>query len=96
MELPILMAEDFWLNSQLSVARFSGGLTSGGKTWLVIPPANDLVRQDFSKYYCKLGRDRFLEVLKEHQQASDKELLAIYKELTRSKKKVESETINFE
>ena len=95
MELPICIDEAFWLNSQLSVARFSGGLTSGGKTWLVIPPANDLVRQDFSKYYFKLGRDRFLEVLKEHQQASDKELLAIYKELTKHKKQ-EEETINFE
>ena len=95
MELPILMAEDFWLNSQLSIARFSGGLTSGGKTWLVIPPANDLVRQDFIKYYCKLGRDRFLEVLIQHHQASDKELLAIYKDLTKQKKH-EEETINFE
>ena len=95
MNLPICMDKAFWLNSQLSIARFSGGLTSGGKTWLVIPPANDLVRQDFSKYYCKLGRKRFLEVLKQHQQASDKELLALYKEMTKHNKQ-EEETINFE
>ena len=56
----------------------------------------DLVRQDFIKYYRKLGRDRFLEVLKEHQQASDKELKAIYNELTKPKKKQEEENISFE
>ena len=49
----------------------------------------DLVRQDFVKYYRKLGRERFLEVLKEHPVATDKELTAIYKELTKPKPKKE-------
>ena len=42
----------------------------------------DLVRKDFIPYYRKLGRDKFLEVLKEHPTHSDKLLLAIYKEMT--------------
>ena len=40
----------------------------------------DLCRRDFVKYYRKLGREAFLQVLKDHQQASDKELVKIYKE----------------
>lgn len=48
----------------------------------------DLVRKDFIPYYRKLGRDKFLEVLKEHPTAPDKKLMAIYKETTKKPKKV--------
>ncbi len=40
----------------------------------------DLVRTDFVKHYRRLGRDRFLELLKANQQTSDKELEKIFKE----------------
>lgn len=53
----------------------------------------DLVRKDFIPYYRKLGRDKFLEVLKENPTAPDKKLLAIYKEMT-SKKKVKTKQPN--
>lgn len=45
----------------------------GGGNKKAIEPGEpaDLVRKDFITYYKRLGRDRFLEVLKEHQQASD-------------------------
>lgn len=49
----------------------------------------DLVRADFIKYYRKLGREKFRAVLKEHQYTSDKELEAIYNDLTKPKKKKE-------
>lgn len=121
MELPILMPEEIWMNSQLSLARHYGHVSYGGKVWMIVNsrgmdlwectyeadklgramaiPAGepaDLVRQDFVKYYRKLGREKFLDVLKEHKQATDKELTAIYKDMTKPKKKVESETIKFE
>lgn len=121
MELPICMAEEFWMNSQLSVARHFGRVSNDGKVWWIVNsrgmdlfactyeavklgrdkaiPAGepaDLVRQDFLKYYRKLGRDRFLEVLKEHPHATDKELTAIYKELTKPKKKVKEPNIKFD
>lgn len=38
----------------------------------------DLCRMDFVKTYRRLGRDKFLAVLKEHPQASDKELEKIF------------------
>ena len=44
----------------------------------------DLCRTDFVQYYRKLGGDKFLEILKEHNHSSDNELLKIYKEMTKS------------
>lgn len=46
----------------------------------------DLVRDDFIKYYRKLGRDRFIEVLEENPGVSDKVLERRYKELCKKKK----------
>ena len=100
------------MNSQLSIARFSGRVKLGGHEYYIVDklgrdlwecsmsadragsdkaiPAGepaDLVRKDFIPYYRKLGRDKFLEVLKEHPTHSDKLLLAIYKEMTAKPKK---------
>ena len=83
MELPVLITKECWMNCQLSIARFSGGFTSGGKMWILIPQANDLVRSDFVKYYVKIGRDRFMAVLKEHLYHTDKELISVFKELVK-------------
>lgn len=56
-----------------------------------IPPGEpaDLVRKDFIPYYKKLGRDRFLEVLKANPTAADEKLKEIYKEMTKKPKKKE-------
>lgn len=40
----------------------------------------DLVRQDFRKVYRELGRDRFLQILKDSTDLSDKEILNAMKE----------------
>lgn len=87
MDLPICMAEKYWRYSQLSIARFYGGFTMNGKSWVLVGQTSDLVRQDFVKYYRKLGRNTFVEILKENGYASDKELLAIFKEMVAKKKK---------
>ena len=41
---PILMTEEFWANSQLSVARYFGGITFEGRQYIIVD---------------KLGRDLF-------------------------------------
>lgn len=109
---PICMTEEFWINTQLSIARFYGRAKFEGHEYYIVDkhgrdlweasmaadragsdkaiPAGepaDLVRKDFIPYYRKLGRDKFLEVLKAHPTTPDKELLAIYKELTKKPKK---------
>ena len=54
-----------------------------------IPPGEpaDLVRKEFIPYYKKLGRDKFLSVLKDHPITNDKEMLAIYEEMTKKPNK---------
>lgn len=47
----------------------------------------DLCRQDFVRYYRRLGRDAFIQVLKDNPAATDKELVKIYKEKIREDKK---------
>lgn len=41
---PLLMTEEFWANSQLSVARYFGGITFEGRQYIIVD---------------KLGRDLF-------------------------------------
>ena len=45
----------------------------------------DLCREDFVKYYRKLGRAKFLAVLKCHSHADDKELKVIYAQVIKTK-----------
>lgn len=112
MNIPICMSEEYWANTQLSIARYYGRIRISGHEYLIvdkrgrdlwecstaadragsdkaIPPGEpaDLVRKDFIPYYKKLGREQFLSVLKANPTVSDKELLAIYKEMTAKPKK---------
>ena len=116
---PICMTEEFWINSQLSIARYYGRIKFDGHEYYIvdklgrdlwecsmaadragsdkaIPPGEpaDLVRKDFIIYYRKLGREKFLEVLKDNPTAPDKKLLAIYKEMTKKPKKVKVQQPN--
>jgi len=87
----ILMTEEAWMNSQLSIARYYGSINVGGHRYIIVDklgrdlmecsmkaakegrdkaiepgePA-DLIREDFQKLYRKLGRERFIGVLKAH------------------------------
>lgn len=89
---PILMEEGYWANSQLSVARYFGGLQFNGKEYKIvnkdgitveelsnpqsknyvgngkyaIPPGEpaDLVMDEWIPVYRKLGRDKFVRLLK--------------------------------
>lgn len=79
MSIPIMMAEETWINSYFSVARFYGGMKFNGHTYL-ITDAHDLLRDDFFKYYKKLGRARFIEILKDHQHDDDLDLKKVFKE----------------
>lgn len=119
MNIPICMSEEYWANTQLSIARYYGRIRISGHEYYIvdklgrdlwecstaadragsdkaIPPGEpaDLVRKDFIPYYKKLGRDRFLVVLKANPTASDKELLVIYKEMTAKPKKNEVKPID--
>ena len=101
---PLVMTEEFWANSQFSIARYYGGITLGGRDyWIVnkdgidvfalsvkahkegrekaIEPGEpcDLVLRDMIPSYHKLGRDRFIELVK--QGKSEKEIKEIAKQV---------------
>ncbi len=106
--MSILITKESWLNSQLSIARFYGGIiltgadgkkhdylvvnSKGSTDWVHIDekePA-DLVDKRFIPYYQKLGRDRFLQVLRDNPQADHKTIVQAMKREV-EQKKVESQ-----
>lgn len=108
---PICMAEDYWANSPLSVARYYGQIKANGHVYMIVnkegkdifelsveaekagrekaiepgEPA-DLCRADFVKYYRKLGRDKFLQVLKDNPHSTDEELKNILQKTKKPRK----------
>jgi len=89
----VITTEEYWANSQFSVARYCGGITIGGKRSykivnkqgatlfelsdpkspyyvgdgnMAIPPGEpaDLVLEEWIPIYKKLGRDKFIECIK--------------------------------
>lgn len=74
----ILMVKEYWMSSMFSIARFYGGIRIMGHEY-IITKAGDLLREDFLKYYHKLGRDRFIEILRYHQRESDFGLTEVFK-----------------
>ena len=91
----ILLTKESWMNSQLSVAKYSGGVQvigEGGKKFqLGIPlgdPA-DLVDKEFIPFYKKLGRDLFIAIIGANPLVSRKELKEILTQAADIKKKGE-------
>ena len=74
MDAPIMMTKEYWMNSQLSVARFTLGCIVWGHEYLVDPPSGDMLRKDFISFYAKLGRDRFMQMLKDNPAVNDADL----------------------
>lgn len=58
----ILMTAEFWMNSQLSVAKYSGGIKIDGAQYVVV--GTDLLRKDWIPVYTKLGRERTIGLIK--------------------------------
>ena len=61
---PILIEEGYWMNSQLSVARFYGGIKFNGEEYVIVPPKNDLLLSKWVPVYKALGRERTVNLIK--------------------------------
>lgn len=61
---PILIEEGYWMNSQLSVARFYGGIKFGREEYVIVPPKNDLILSKWVPVYKKLGRNETIKLIK--------------------------------
>lgn len=91
----LVMTEEFWMNSMLSVARFSGGINVNGKLYILDSTTKDLIRKDFLKAYQKIGRNKVIEMLKEGK--SKEEIEEYAKSLTKEKlKKIEPPILDLE
>lgn len=62
--IPILIEEGYWMNSQLSVARFYGGIKFGGEEYVIVPPKNDLLLKGWVPVFKALGRERTVKLIK--------------------------------
>lgn len=61
---PILIEEGYWMNSQLSVARFYGGIKFNGEEYVIVPPKNDLILTKWVPVFKALGRERTVKIIK--------------------------------
>lgn len=60
---PILIEEGYWMNSQLSVARFYGGIKFNGEEYVIVPPKNDLLLSKWVPVFKALGRERTVKLI---------------------------------
>ena len=82
-KIPILIEEGYWMNSQMSVARFFGGIKFNGEEYIIVPPKNDLLLKDWVPVYKKLGRERTIGLIKNGTS------LKVAKEMIKAKNDVE-------
>ena len=92
--IPILMAKEYWTNTQLSIARYTGQIKMFYKVYIIVDkygrtifetsipegePA-DLLQQDYLKFYKTLGRDKFVKILEDNPLLPDPKVKALMKE----------------
>lgn len=91
----ILMHPDFWLNSQLSIARFFGAITLNGETYLVDGKTNYLVRSDFVKLVSDLGMPTVEKAAERYaDQAKIKKILNRLARIVKARRKAEKRQRN--
>lgn len=67
-KIPILMTYENWVNSQLSVARFTGGMRINDHFYFLVSDNSnslepDLIREDWEPIYRKLGRTKTIGLI---------------------------------
>lgn len=83
--MPLLMQQEYWTNTHLSIARFTGGVRIDGKEYIVvdkfgrslyetsIPTGEtaDLIYVGLQKSYKQLGRETIIEALNKGKTLSE-------------------------
>ena len=82
----ILMTKEYWLNSQFSIARFTGGMKLNGEEYWVVGEERDLIDSDFEKYYTKLGRDEFIRIIEQNAGKDKESIMQAMKDALKAKK----------
>ena len=72
------------------IFQLSAEAEKAGREYAIEPgDSADLVRMDFVRFYRKIGRDRFLNVLRDNRTADDKDLKVIFNEIINEQEKNE-------
>ena len=71
----IMMTKEFWLESQFSIARFYGGIRINETRYIIMGNEQDLVDDKFAKYYNKLGREKFMQILEQNNRTSHETIM---------------------
>lgn len=90
----ILITKDVWINSTLSIARFYGGIHINETRYIIMGGEQDLVDNNFAKYYHKLGRDRFIQVLEQNKQEDKGFVMQAMKDALNAQKVAKNEKQN--
>jgi hypothetical protein len=79
MEYPDRIPYQSWISSQLSIARFYGGMTLNGKEYFVEPETNDLVAssQKNKPKQRKADKDRWGKIMEWKRNLDEQKKLAI-------------------
>lgn len=95
--MPPLISPEYWMNSQLSIARYYGGCSIAGRNYFIDKESNYLVRGDFQSYVKKLG---FKTVKKAVQRYADldkgKQVLKRLTKMNKARKRAEKSKKNKE
>ena len=73
----ILMTAECWMNSQLSIARYTGSVRINGTEYVVV--GSDLLRKDWIPVYISLGRERTIGLIKNGTQLEVAKQMCKYK-----------------
>lgn len=65
---PFVMAPDYWLNSQLSVAKYYGGMTYNEIRYQIDYDTGDLVRSDCYELYLKFYKQNRPKIKEDDEQ----------------------------
>ena len=68
-KIPIIYTYESWANSQLSIARYAGGLRLNGHDYLLVSSSEnrytpDLVMLEWVRVYKRLGRKKTIGLIK--------------------------------
>lgn len=85
----LIISKDYWLSSELSIARFYGGIKINGRQYDILPPHDDLVCREIKDAYQFFGRQQIIDFLNKKMSIKEIKLLMIDE---RKNRKAKSET----
>lgn len=69
--MSIIIPECEWINSQLSIARYTGAVIINEKEYRVCGDSHDLVRKDYVALYKKIGRRKLQQYIQQGKTAKE-------------------------